>query len=82
MEEEKFIVNGAGLIPGVPGQFSNCIVTKNKDGSITVTPLPQHSEYLKPEEEEPPAQQEAPLPPLIEESPTIPLTKPTVKGGN
>jgi hypothetical protein len=65
--DETIYVNGAGLIPGVPGQFSNCIVTKNKDGSITVTPLPQHPEYLKAEEE--------PLP-LIEESPT-----PTTKGG-
>ena len=80
--DETIYVNGAGLIPGVtPGQFSNCIVTKNKDGSITVTPLPQHSEYLKPEEEEPPAPQEEPLPPLIEESPTMPLTKPAPKGG-
>ena len=78
--EETIYVNGAGLIPGVPGQFSNCIVTRNKDGSISVKPLPQHSEYLKPEDETP-VQQEEPLPPLIEESPTIPLTKPTTKGG-
>jgi hypothetical protein len=69
--EEKFIVNGSGLIPGVPGQFSNCIVMRGKDGEITVIPLPQHPEFLK--AEEPPAQQEEPLPPLIEESPTIPL---------
>jgi hypothetical protein len=70
--EEKFIVNGAGLIPGVPGQFSNCIVTRASDGTITVTPLPQHPEFLKAEEE--------PLPPLIEDSPTIPLG-PYKKGG-
>lgn len=71
--EEKFIVNGAGLIPGVPGQFSNCIVTRASDGTVSVTPLPQHPEFLKAEEVTPAQQQEEPLPPLIEESPTIPL---------
>ncbi len=89
--EETFVVNGSGLIPGVPGQYSNCIVVRGDDGSITVTPLPNHHERTL--DETPPSTGDPPVivpvvpptqseePPLLEESPTIPLSPLLLEGG-
>jgi hypothetical protein len=68
-----FRMNGTGFIPGVPGQYSNCIV-KVTDAGITVTALKDFPDRLIVPESAPdqavpslPEEKSTPVPPSLEE---------------
>lgn len=61
----SYLFNEAGCIPGIPGNFFNCLVEVNDvDGTVHVYPLAQHPSFVAADPTEPSVD----VPPVINPS--------------